>query len=256
MSAGCEAIAPERTKANRPPLRIPECSRPSGSHPTTRRSCPHRGRSSTVTPLGFGAPGSCSLWLHALCPLRYGGHLLLPRRDKMTTLICWVAVDPNGPSALYFASDSRISWGAGREWDVSRKLFAARSHPDIFGYYGEVLSPSLLLGQVIEAIDAGYPSPCVEGFDARCEAITGLIKDSIAERRRVPRHDFGIIHATRVSESMALSKLTLWSEINRPSLKRRSKLTRRSTSAHGVCSPWVGSDHGGSRATPCSGAPP
>ena len=120
----------------------------------------------------------------------------------MTTLICWVAVDPNGPSALYFASDSRISWGAGREWDVGRKLFAARSHPDIFGYYGEALSPSLLLGQVIEAIDAGYLSPCAEDFDARCAAITSLIKNSIAERRRVPRYDFGIIHATRISESM------------------------------------------------------
>ena len=121
----------------------------------------------------------------------------------MTTLICWVAVDPSGPSALYFASDSRISWGVGREWDVGRKLFAARSFPDIFGYYGEVLSPSLLLGQVIEAIDAGYLSPHSDDYDTRCAAIAGLIKDSIAERRGAPRYDFGIIHATRVSESMA-----------------------------------------------------
>lgn len=120
----------------------------------------------------------------------------------MTTLICWVAVDPNGSASIYLASDSRISWGAGREWDVGRKLFAPRSQPDIFGYYGEVLSPSLLLGQVIEAIDSGYLAPYAENFDARCGAVVGLIKDSISERKRAPRYDFGIVYATRISENM------------------------------------------------------
>ncbi len=120
----------------------------------------------------------------------------------MTTLICWIAVDPSGPASIYLASDSRISWGAGREWNVGRKLFAAHSYPDVFGYYGEALSPSLLLGQVIEAIDMGYLVPYAENCEERCEAVVGLIKDSIAERRGAPRYNFGIVYATRMSENM------------------------------------------------------
>lgn len=45
-------------------------------------------------------------------------------------------------------------------------------------------------------------APYPDNFAARCEALVSLIKASIAERKRVPRYDFGIVHATRISENM------------------------------------------------------
>ena len=72
----------------------------------------------------------------------------------MTTLIGWVGVDQRGLSSAYLASDSRLS-SNGAKWDCGRKLFACKTTPDVFGYCGAVLFPSLVLGQITEIVDAG-----------------------------------------------------------------------------------------------------
>jgi len=77
----------------------------------------------------------------------------------MTTLIAWIVYSATGerpelPRAIYVASDSRITWGSqARRWDAGRKVFNPSKAPHIFGYCGDVVFPSLVLGQVISAID-------------------------------------------------------------------------------------------------------
>ena len=79
----------------------------------------------------------------------------------MTALVAWLGVDNhpprNPPASLYLASDSRISWDDSlrQTWDSGRKVFAVREGTDLFGYCGDVLFPSLVLGQIVEMIDDG-----------------------------------------------------------------------------------------------------
>ncbi|MEK7723449.1 MAG: hypothetical protein AAB336_03805, partial [Acidobacteriota bacterium] len=70
----------------------------------------------------------------------------------MTSLISWVGTDERGNASLYLASDSRISNNQ-EKWDFGRKLFTSQKYPEIFGYCGDVLFPTQILGQIIQLID-------------------------------------------------------------------------------------------------------
>lgn len=73
----------------------------------------------------------------------------------MTLLVSWLAVDTHGPSAAYLTSDSRISWGDRSNFDYGRKVFAFNNSPDIIGYCGDVLFPSIVLSQIVEMENCG-----------------------------------------------------------------------------------------------------
>jgi hypothetical protein len=88
----------------------------------------------------------------------------------MTSFIAWVAVDERAPSAVYFASESRLSTDTWH-WDFGRKLFASQTYPDIFGYVGDVLFPSQILGQVIDLIDAGLLFTPEDNVDQKLDKI-------------------------------------------------------------------------------------
>ena len=72
----------------------------------------------------------------------------------MTMLASWVGVDTHGVSSAYIISDSRISWEAKDFFDHGKKVFASSNYPEIFGYAGDVLFPSIVLQQIIEMIDS------------------------------------------------------------------------------------------------------
>lgn len=72
----------------------------------------------------------------------------------MTMLASWIAVDDHGPSSAYIVSDSRFSWTTTTNFDYGRKVFASKKYPELFGYAGDVLFPSIVLSQVIEMIDS------------------------------------------------------------------------------------------------------
>lgn len=123
----------------------------------------------------------------------------------MTTLACWVGVDERGPSSLYLAADSRISWptSAGEVWDQGRKVFSSRAYPDVFGYVGDVLFPALVLSQVIALIDEGALLPQRGSSAERFAVLSGLFKrsaDAVPAGRRAP---FSIVYGTRDGEGMA-----------------------------------------------------
>ena len=72
----------------------------------------------------------------------------------MTTLLAWLSVDQQGPSAVNIITDSKLTWPPeSYTWDCARKTFATRSSSDIFGYWGEALFPSLMLGTVCDFAD-------------------------------------------------------------------------------------------------------
>lgn len=128
----------------------------------------------------------------------------------MTTLIGWIAVDARGPSGIYLASDSRITWGTeNRRWDAGRKLFAFSRHPDILGYVGDVLFPTQILSQIVELGDRGMLFPGGDESKVRHSKILKLVQAAYARQHNAQDQDFDILHASRSSVGM-LSEFSLW----------------------------------------------
>ncbi len=120
----------------------------------------------------------------------------------MTTLLSWISVDARGPSSIYIVGDSRITWGsASKRWDSGRKVFACRS-ADIFGYCGDVLFPTLVLGQLGDLIDRDLLWNRGEEAEARHAKIAGYLKASFNRRHDAPDYDFTIIHCGRDGEGL------------------------------------------------------
>lgn len=127
----------------------------------------------------------------------------------MTSLIAWIGVDSRGPASFYMASDSRISWGAGGNWDFGRKLFATRVFPDLFGYCGDVLFPSLVLGQFMALVDAGCLCSPEASAEERHTAMVGMVRTSFEGLPPAVRRSFLILHCGREGEGMT-ARFQLW----------------------------------------------
>jgi hypothetical protein len=93
----------------------------------------------------------------------------------MTLLVSWIGVDTHGIASAYIAADSRISWGDAGSFDHGRKVFAFSESPDILGYCGDVLFPSIVLGQIAEMANRGLlfasSSTCKERFEVITETL-------------------------------------------------------------------------------------
>ncbi|NLS68436.1 hypothetical protein E3H11_05795 [Bradyrhizobium brasilense] len=115
----------------------------------------------------------------------------------MTTLIVWVAVDGIGPSAAYIVSDSRITWGAGKQWDSGRKLFSSGSSPDLFGYSGEAFFPSQALSHALDLADRSILWTADDAPEVRHEALLQFLQAAYRRRHNAPEFDFSIVHVAR-----------------------------------------------------------
>lgn len=134
----------------------------------------------------------------------------------MTSLVSWVGVDNRGPASIYIGTDSRISWGMGSTWDAGRKVFASRRRPEIFGYVGDVLFPSLVLGQIADAPE-GTPATEAPPAEVRFERIVGLLKAAFDSLPTSERRPFQIAYAQRLGDLMAAKFKFLslsWDQIN------------------------------------------
>lgn len=102
----------------------------------------------------------------------------------MSLIVSWVGIDSRGPASMYIAGDSRISWGSIGHFDHARKVFAFRNHPDIIGYCGDVLFPSIVLGQIAEMADSGLLFRT--GYDCKdkFESVKGKL---VSQFMRYPR---------------------------------------------------------------------
>ena len=63
-------------------------------------------------------------------------------------------MDTHGTASIYIAADSRITWDK-RTFDHGKKVFAFRNSPDILGYAGDVMFPSIVVNQIVEMADGG-----------------------------------------------------------------------------------------------------
>lgn len=120
----------------------------------------------------------------------------------MTTILSWVSVDSRGPSSIYIVGDSRITWGTATvRWDNGRKVFACNT-PDIFGYCGDVLYPTVILGQLGDLIDRKLLWEEGTSAQTRHNTVLEYLKTSFAGRHRAPEQSFTIIHCARDGESL------------------------------------------------------
>ena len=119
----------------------------------------------------------------------------------MTLLVSWVGVDTKGTSSIYIAADSRITWGKRAHFDYGRKVFAFNNHPDILGYVGDVLFPSMVLGQILEMGDHGLlfddGATCKQKFEAIKTKIFQIFKMYPSQVDAITTDSFQIIYASR-----------------------------------------------------------
>ncbi len=102
----------------------------------------------------------------------------------MTLVVSWIGADTHGIASAYIAADSRVSWRNGATFDHGRKVFAFRNSPDILGYCGDVLFPTMVLSQITEMADRGLLFP----GGATCKRRFEAIKEKLVQQfHRYPR---------------------------------------------------------------------
>lgn len=115
----------------------------------------------------------------------------------MTSIVVWAGVDTHGPSSLYIASDSRISWRKDDFWDQGRKVFSSASYPHIFGYWGDVIFPALAIPTIIDRIDRGILNSRDGTWQTEIQQAVRLLWSNYPKNQR---RDFGIVHCFRAGE--------------------------------------------------------
>lgn len=117
----------------------------------------------------------------------------------MTTLIAWASIDERGTSAVYMASDSRLSWEQYDAWDSGRKIFASEKYPEILGYTGDALFCTQVLSQVIAFVDSCAPLSGLTELDLKYDYVEGLIKRAFSSYpTQFCLPNFSILYLTRV----------------------------------------------------------
>ena len=79
-------------------------------------------------------------------------------------------------------------------------MFSCRIEPHIFGYSGDVVFPSLVLAQIVSAIDNGVLFRTQAGAEEKHDVVYESLKRSFRRRRDTPDQDFWILHALRTGE--------------------------------------------------------
>lgn len=124
----------------------------------------------------------------------------------MTSLAAWPGVDSRGISTLYIIAGSRISWlGSTDRWELGSKVFASLSTPDIFGFYGDVLVPSMVLPILVE----GPLLASISDARGRHDTLLRALRNSADSLPEVRKGTFGVLHGSRVGSGMESSRL-LW----------------------------------------------
>lgn len=119
----------------------------------------------------------------------------------MTLLVSWIGVDTHGTASAYIAADSRVSWGDVANFDHGRKVFAFRRSPDILGYCGDVLFPTMVLSQITEMADQGLlfspKTSCKERFEAIKEKLVQQFHQYPRMVGKITAHTLQVLHISR-----------------------------------------------------------
>jgi len=131
----------------------------------------------------------------------------------VTLIVAWIGVDDKKTgkevSSLYIASDSRYSIGQRDKFDYGIKVFGSSKYPEIFGFCGDVLFPSIVLGQIIPQIDSGILLNENDNCEQKTNKIFNFIKTSL---ENYPSSflggSFTILHGTRFEKIFKLFKIS------------------------------------------------
>jgi len=131
----------------------------------------------------------------------------------MTLLLSWVGKDSRKISSCYIASDSRISWGGLQSFDYAQKVFAFTKTPDILGYCGDVLYPTIVLNQILSMGEQEILFNSDFDRFKRSEIIFSELKTKFKEYpiEKVACGQFQIIHISRDNEIDFLCNIFTWS---------------------------------------------
>ena len=129
----------------------------------------------------------------------------------MTLIIAWIGVDDKKegkkPASLYIASDSRYSWGISNKYDSGIKVFGSSRFPEIFGFCGDVLIPTIIFGQLLPQIDSGIILNDTDSDTIKNKKILNFIKTSIENYpKEQSTGSFTILHGTRIGKEFSCFK--------------------------------------------------
>jgi len=128
----------------------------------------------------------------------------------MTTTVAWTSYQNGKPSALSFASDSRLSWPEnGSIWDFGRKIFWCKNSPDIFGFAGDVVSQSTVISQVCDIFDYSIVAPAGKCAEERHKLFVQLLQSAVGEMKGVKTSGIHVLHGLRDDKS-GQSSFRLW----------------------------------------------
>jgi hypothetical protein len=131
----------------------------------------------------------------------------------MTLIISWIGVDDKkegkSVASLYIGSDSRYSSDKATVYDYGIKVFGSTRYPEIFGFCGDVLFPSLIFGQLIPQIDAGLIFDEMDDAVTKNQKILAYIKTSLKSYpTKALDETFTIVHGTRINKQFSCYKTT------------------------------------------------
>lgn len=128
----------------------------------------------------------------------------------MSLVIAWISVDNKqharkNVSAMYFASDSRISWGEQAKYDYGSKIIYAKNHPEIFAYTGKIEFPIQLLSSICNQIDSGVLFGDADTPEIKSKKILGEIQKHASEFRDFKKDEtWSILYGTLCQKEFAL----------------------------------------------------
>jgi hypothetical protein len=120
----------------------------------------------------------------------------------MTSLISWIGFDSRGEASIYLASDSRISWGPTQNWDCGKKLFSTTNSPEIFGFCGDVLFPTIILGTIQNQIEQGTFFGLGDTPQEKKNKVFLAIKNGFGGYPQAAQKTFFVVYCTREYELM------------------------------------------------------
>jgi hypothetical protein len=119
----------------------------------------------------------------------------------MTLVVGWSGVDTHGTASAYIAADSRISWPGSAKFDFGRKVYAFDNHGDILGYCGDVLFPSIVLGQISEMANCGLlfrtNATGKDKFEAVKEKLIQLFRRYPSDVTQITQNVLQVLHISR-----------------------------------------------------------
>src|SRR5712672_1469721 len=121
----------------------------------------------------------------------------------MTLIVSWIGKDSRKISSFYIASDSRFSWTDPLKYDYGRKVFAFVNSPDILGYCGDVLYPTLILSQIMDMDKDRILFPKNSTSIERAKIIYSELTKRFSDypSKEVMKDTLEIIHVSRQGET-------------------------------------------------------